>query len=246
MGRGVSTNHKSSNRIELSWFIQVLSHFNRLGGTPPGVGGVGGCGCGCGLVGGWWGWLDGGGTLSGCLGGWPMHMCMCTHTHTQAHMREQWCHNGIPQDFPMGAAICMKLSCLYMYACAHMCMRACVHAHMCETPPNTLTESHPHPPTNTPQGVDPWNQSKVNTNLTNQDISILFEDFGSLNTCAFILTTFGVQVGGVLSQIALFTFRPKNVQIFCSCEHQVKNFPVFTLESDRPCLDWQSIWFLTS
>ena len=25
-----------------------------------------------------------------------------------------------------------------------------------------------------------------------------------------------------------------------------KNFSVFTLESDRPCLDWQSIWFLNS
>ena len=71
----------------------------------------------------------------------------------------------------------------------------------------------------------------------NRDISILFEDFGSLNTCAFILTTFGVQVGSVLSQIALFTLRPKNVHIFCSFEPQVKNFAVFTLESDRPCLD---------
>ena len=51
------------------------------------------------------------------------------------------------------------------------------HAHMHGVPtPNTLTESHTHSPT-PPQGGDPWNQSKVNKNVTNQDISILFEDF---------------------------------------------------------------------
>ena len=35
----------------------------------------------------------------------------------------------------MGAAICMKLSCLYMYACVHMCVCAHAHANMCGTPP---------------------------------------------------------------------------------------------------------------
>ena len=116
------------------------------------------------------------------------------------------------------------------------CACACVHMHVGQ-PPKHPDRVPPHPPTPISRGADPRNQSKVNKNLTNQDISILFEDFGSLTTCAFILTTFGVQVGGVLSQIALFTFRPKNVHIFCSCEPQIKNFPVFTLESDRPSLD---------
>ena len=52
----------------------------------------------------------------------------------------------------MGAAICMKISCLYMYACVHVCVRAHahVHAHVRRAPPNILTESHPHPPTPTP------------------------------------------------------------------------------------------------
>ena len=47
----------------------------------------------------------------------------------------------------MGAAICMKLSCLYMYAHVHVCMCACVHVHVHVhgAPPNTLTESQPHP-----------------------------------------------------------------------------------------------------
>ena len=43
--------------------------------------------------------------------------------------------------------------------------------------------------------------------------------------------------GGVPSQIAFFTFGPKKVPVFCSCNSQGKNFPVFTLESDRLCLD---------
>ena len=115
-------------------------------------------------VGGW------GGTLSGCL----------------AHAHEQWCHIGIPQDFPMGAAICMKLSSLYMYARVCMCMYMCTCVHVWgtpQTPWQSPTHIHPPPP---PNGGDSWNQSKVNKNWTNQDIWILFEDFGSLNICALI------------------------------------------------------------
>ena len=45
-------NFKFSNRIEISWFVKVLSCFNRFGGPPEGGwGGVGVCRCGCGLVG---------------------------------------------------------------------------------------------------------------------------------------------------------------------------------------------------
>ena len=51
--------------------------------------------------------------------------------------------------------------------------------------------------------------------------------------------------GVVPPQIAFCTFRPKKY-VFCSCELPGKNFHVFKLESDRPCLDWQLIWFLTS
>ena len=52
--------------------------------------------------------------------------------------------------------------------------------------------------------------------------------------------------GVVPSQIAFFTFRPKKVHVFCSCELPGKNFHVFKLEPDRPCLDWQLMWLLTS
>ena len=61
-----------------------------------------------------------------------------------------------------------------------MCTCMCVHVHMCGG--NPLTTLHPHPPTPTPQGGDPWNQSKFNSSWTNQDISILFEDLKSVET----------------------------------------------------------------
>ena len=178
MGGGVSTNHKSSDWIELSWFVQVLSHFNRLG-VPP-WGGWGG------LV---WVWIGGGistnlkssnrieisqfvkflltfdwfrgSTPGGVAGGWwgwdsfrvfggTTRMCICMRTYACVCAHERWCHNGIPQDFPMGAAICMKLSCLYMYACARMCMCACACMHMHGAPPKypdrvPLRSIHPHP-----------------------------------------------------------------------------------------------------
>ena len=41
-----------------------------------------------------------------------------------------------------------------------------------------------------------------------------------------------------LEQIKIIQlFRPKKVHVFCSCEPPGKNFPVFTLESHRPCSD---------
>ena len=64
MGGEVSADFKSLNRIEidLSWFIQVLLHFNWFGRVPMGVGGMGGYR---------WG-------RCGCIGGIP---CMHAHTH---------------------------------------------------------------------------------------------------------------------------------------------------------------------
>ena len=98
--------------------------------------------------GGWGGWFSMGVWVGGGVStklkssnrieiSWSVNSCTCTH--------EWWCHNRIPQGIPyaMGAAICMKLPGLYMYACAHAW----------GTPPNTLTESHPNPPhPNPPKG----------------------------------------------------------------------------------------------
>ena len=125
MGGEFFTDFKSSNRIEISWLVQVLSNFNWFRGSPRGV------------VDGWMG-------VGLCQGVWEGAPCMyahaCTCTHTCAC--ERWCHNGIPQDFPMGAAICMKLSCLYMHACAHVHMNKVPPKHSDRVPPPI----HPLPP----------------------------------------------------------------------------------------------------
>ena len=56
----------------------------------------------------------------------------------------------------MGAAICMKLSCLYMYACVCTCVHAHAHVHMCGAPLKHPDRVPPHPPTHTPpMGVIP-------------------------------------------------------------------------------------------
>ena len=163
MGGEVSTNFKSSNGIEISRLVQVLLNFNWFQGSPLGVGGLGG-----------WGWR----VVRGCL----PHTCTCTHAHacTCVHTRV-WHHRefqGIP---PMGAAICMKLSCLTRaHVCACMCMHAHACAHVCGAPPTT---PHPHPstPPPHPQTRREPKTPKFNKSWTNQDNSILFEDSLPLN-----------------------------------------------------------------
>ena len=59
----------------------------------------------------------------------------------------------------MGAAICMKLSCLpraRVRACA--CVRARVCAHVCGAPPNS---PHPHTPTPPPPGPQGAQNTKI-------------------------------------------------------------------------------------
>ena len=119
MGGGVSTDFKSSNRIEISQLVQVLLNFEWFRGSLLGwVDGVGG-------------WLYGVGMVRGCT---PL---MCTHTCI-------WHHREFPGIPPMGAAICMKLPCL---PCMHVCVCAC--ACMCTcvggTPQPSPTPSTPHP-----------------------------------------------------------------------------------------------------
>ena len=93
MGGEVSTDFKSSNRIEISRLVQVLLNFDWFWG-PPGR----------------WGWVDGGG------GGERVPPCMCTHTHTCMYDIIQN-SQGLPQ---WRTAICMKLSslpCMHVHMC---------------------------------------------------------------------------------------------------------------------------------
>ena len=160
MGGKVSTDFKSSNGIEISWLVQVLLNFDWFWGSPWGWG-VGGCG---------WG------VVRGC----PSQTCTHMHTHTHAHMHMCiWHHREFPGIPPMGAAICMKLSCL-PHACVHVCV--CVHmcacAHVWGASPN---HPHPHPPTPHPQSHREPKTPKFNKSWTNRDNLILFEDSLPLN-----------------------------------------------------------------
>ena len=222
MGGSVSINNKSSKRIELSWFSQqflviwpdtthqpthppnyIPTHSWRslhrfqilkqnwnisissgaiefwvIPGVPSREVWVGG-----------WGW----GVVRGCT------LPTCTHMHACTQMRMHvWHHREFPGIPLMGAAICMKLSCLpHMHVRA--CMRMCVHLcgghpqpspHHINTPPLPSTHPHPtyiHPPT-TPKSHREPKMPKFNNSCTNRDNSILFEDSLPLNIPELIKT----------------------------------------------------------
>ena len=140
----VVTDFKCSNWIELSQFIQVLLNFYWFDGSSLGGG------------------VDGWVVVRVCQGVWgsecPTHVCTHTYTHACACIHKWWCHNGNHQGKPitMGAAICMKLSCLYM------CVSVCACAHVCREPLYTPIYTHTpilksiHP--STPTRGDPSNQ----------------------------------------------------------------------------------------
>ena len=119
--------------IEISQFVQVLSHFYWFGGdTLPG-----------GWVGGWgWGWV----------GATPTHVhtYTCTHTHTCAHTcmhvkhdKHGCLHGGGHLQFP-------NMFILAFCACAYMH----VHVHMSrDTPPCPQMPPNPSAPSPEPQGT---------------------------------------------------------------------------------------------
>ena len=125
-----------------NWNILISSsaiEFWLIPGVPPGDGGVGGCGC----------WV-----VRGC----PPHTCTHTCMHACTHMcTHVWHHREFPGIPPMGAAICMKLSCLpctHVRACACMCV--CAWA-----PPN-----HKPPTPTTPRGTgSPKHQNSISLEL---------------------------------------------------------------------------------
>ena len=144
MGGGVSTDFKSSNRIEISWLVQVLLNFDWFRGSPRGGGWVGGWG---------WGWWEG-----------------APHPHAHARARTHtctcvWHYREFPGIPPMGVAICMKLSCLPC-VCVRACV--CVHAHVCArvwgAPPNHPWPPSTHPPTPRAAG-SPKHQNSISLEL---------------------------------------------------------------------------------
>ena len=123
-------------------------------------------------------------------GGWvwatPMHTRMCTHARVHVYDiigNSQW-------EFPMGSAICMKLSCLYAYMCVRV--RACVRMCVGVAP----THPHPHPPT--PQGG----------NTKNSEISICLDLIEIIRFCLKILYLWTLLNSSRLTLITLDTPHP--------------------------------------
>ena len=102
MGGEVSTDFKSSNRIEISWLVTSTIEFWLILRVPPWGGG-----------GGWMG-VESGERVP------PTHM----HMHVYDIIGNS---QGFPKN-PMEAAICMKLSCLPRM---HVHVHVPVHAYMC-------------------------------------------------------------------------------------------------------------------
>ena len=140
--------------------------FTNLGG-PLGVGGWG------------WGWVWA--TPCTCA-----RARACTHVHARAYDiigNSQW-------DIPMGAAICMKLSCLYAYMRVCMCMRI----HMCVGV--APTHPHPHPPTHPPLRGG---------NTQNSEISICLDLIEIIRFCLKILYLWTLLNSSRLTLITLDT-----------------------------------------
>ena len=124
MGGDFSTDFKSSNRIEISWLVQVLLNFDWFQGSPCGVGG-------------------------GCIWVGVVRGCPHTHAHACMHMC-MYDIIGNSQGFPQwGRPLAWDYH--VYHACMCMRVRACMHAHACAHvwghPPTTL---HPHWPTPPP------------------------------------------------------------------------------------------------
>ena len=118
MGGEFLTDFKSSNGIEISWLVQVLSNFNWFRGSPPGGW----------QMGGWrWGWVWG-------CGGVPCtHACTCMHTHTHMHVKhaKHGClHAGGHLQFYTCVCVCVLM-------CTCMCMHVGAPPMPPDTPPPT-------------------------------------------------------------------------------------------------------------
>ena len=136
MGGGVSTDFKSSNRIEISWLVQVLLNFEWFQGSP--------------LGGGRGEWM-GVGVVRGCTPPMCTHMCM----HACAHDII-----GNSRDFPKsnGGSHLHEIIMFTMHACMCMCV------HVCGGTPQ-LTP-HPHTPTRTPRDAgSPKHQNSISLEL---------------------------------------------------------------------------------
>ena len=128
MGGEVSTDFKSSNRIEISRLVQVLLNFEWFRGSPAG------------------GW---GGEWMGVGGGERVHP---THVHMHAHAHAcTYDIIGNSQVFPQwGRPFAWNYHVYHTCVCvhAHVCMH--MHVHVCRGHPPTTPIPQPSPPSQPP------------------------------------------------------------------------------------------------
>ena len=158
MGGGVSTDFKSSNRIEIFRLVQVLLNFEWFRGSPLGGGGVGGWG---------WGWWESAPHPHA-------HACACTCMCIWHH-RES---SGFPQ-IQWGQPFAWNYHVYHACMCVRVCACMCMHVHVCGGTPNHPPPPSTHPPT--PKSCRKPKTPKFDNSWTNQDNSILFEDSLPLN-----------------------------------------------------------------
>ena len=124
-----SKDFKSSNRIEISWLVQVLLNFYWFQG-PRGGGGWG------------WGWV-----LGMCVG--VPWMYACAHMHTHMHMHVKHDKHGCLH-------VSSHLQFLYMYTCA--CMHVGTPPMPSDAPDTPHPPAHPqsHRESKTPKFNKSW------------------------------------------------------------------------------------------
>ena len=119
MGGEFFTDFKSSNGIEISWLVQVLSNFKWFRGSPLGSGR----------------WVDGGGGGYECVG--VCHACMHTQVCTCMHMHVKHAKHG---------CLLAGSHLQFLYMCVCVCACACVldtpYAPRCPHPRATGSPKH--------------------------------------------------------------------------------------------------------
>ena len=109
MGGEVSTDFKSSNRIEISWLVQVLLNFDWFRGSPRG-------------------WMGEGVGERVPPTHMHMHVHACMHTHVYDII-------GNSQGFPQwGLPFAIEIIMFNVYMCVHV--HVCVCVHVCGGHPN--------------------------------------------------------------------------------------------------------------
>ena len=110
MGGEFFTDFKSSNGIEISWLVQVLSNFYWFWGSTP--------------LGGWQ--MDG--------WGWGVWVCGgISHAHTHAHACKHACTCMLNMlimlnmDASMSVVICNFYTCIHVHMCVCVCVHACAY-----------------------------------------------------------------------------------------------------------------------